>query len=250
MIQMAVLRILTTGREQESEDDVMKTTELYAGIIKEPVKPLVPHEAAPQIEVLGKEVKIPTILLSLDAYCNTYYITKASGTDEVGWLGTVQKLEDRRYLIDKVFLFNQQVIGAHCEFDQNDIGKFYNEMLKKDPANKLLLNSILFWGHLHPGEMTEPSSQDEEQMELFAHNPFFIRGIFTRVGKCVFTFFDYQRGIKIIDCPWQLRLEDSERQDAIAREMGEKVKRSFFSKEGLYDVFSKGGLYGGRKSRD
>lgn len=217
----------------------MKTNELYTGLIEEPVKPLVPHEATPQIEVLGEEVTVPTILLSLEAYSDTHYIAESAGSDEVGWLGTVQKLDGDKYLIGKVFLFNQQVSGAHCEFDQKDIGKFYTDMLK-DPANKSILNSILFWGHLHPGDMTEPSGQDEEQMELFAHNPFFIRGIFTRGGKCVFTFFDYERKVKIVDCPWQLHLVDNERREAIAREIKEKVRNGSF--------FAKGGRYG-RKSR-
>ena len=210
----------------------MRTTEFYTAVIEEPVKPLIPHKAAPQVEVLRKETVAPTILLSLEAYTDTHYIMESCGDDEVGWLGTVQKLEDGRYLIGKVFLFHQQVSGAHCEFDQKDIGKFYHEMLQRDPANKSVLNSILFWGHLHPGNMTEPSGQDEEQMELFAHNPFFIRGIFTRGGKCVFTFFNYERNVKIVDCPWQLHLADNERRDAIAREIKEKVKVGSFSFNG------------------
>ena len=208
----------------------MKTAEPYAGIVEKPMKPLVPHEAEPRIEVLGEEVPIPTILLSLEAYSDTHYIIESSGNDEVGWLGTVQKLDGNKYLIGKVLLFNQQVSGAHCEFDQKDIGKFYSDMLK-DPANKPTLNSILFWGHLHPGDMTEPSGQDEDQMELFAHNPFFIRGIFTRGGKCVFTFFNYERKVMIYDCPWRLHLADSARREAIIREIKEKVRRgSFFEK--------------------
>ncbi len=208
----------------------MNMPDLFGIAIKEQVRPLAPHEANSQIEVLGAGVIIPTILLSFRAYSDTHYIIESAGHNEVGWLGTVQKLEEDRYLIDRVFLFNQDVSGAHCEFDQEDIGKFYHEMLK-DPVNKPILSSILFWGHLHPGNMTEPSGQDEEQMELFAHNPFFIRGIFTRPGKCVFTFFDYARGVKITDCPWQLHLEDEERKKAIAGEIREKVRAGRFNKK-------------------
>lgn len=211
----------------------MKTAnEIYTGFVEESVKPLVPHEATSRVEVMGEEVQVPTILLSLEAYTDTHYIMEASGGDEVGWLGTVQKLDGDRYLIGKVFLFHQQVSGAHCEFDQKDIGRFYADMLKQDSANKLVLNSMLFWGHLHPGDMSEPSGQDEDQMELFAHNPFFIRGIFTRGGKCVFDFFDYERKVKIIDCPWLLHLADDNRRKTIADEIKKKVRNGSFSLRG------------------
>jgi hypothetical protein len=219
---------------------VKNQSDIYTGpgFAEEAIKPLVPHEAEAKIEVMT-EMQIPTILLSLEAYTDTHYIMEAAGNDEVGWLGTVQKLDGDRYLIGKVFLFNQQVSGAHCEFDQGSIGKFYTDMLKQDPANKSVLNSMLFWGHLHPGDMTEPSGQDDEQMELFAHNPFFIRGIFTRGGKCVFDFFDYTQKVKITDCPWLMHLGDDTRRKTIADEIKAKVKNGSFH--------SKGGGYGGRK---
>ncbi len=207
---------------------------------EEPVKPLFPHEAEPQIQSMV-EVVTPTILLSLEAYTDTHYIMEAAGNDEVGWLGTVNKLDDGHYLIEKVFLFDQQVSGTHCEFDQASIGKFYTDMLQRDTANKKILNSLLFWGHLHPGDMTEPSGQDDDQMELFAHNPFFIRGIFTREGKCVFDFFDYTKNVKITDCPWQMHLGDDKRRKAIAKEIKDKVKAGSF--------YEKGGKNAARKNR-
>ena len=85
----------------------MKTAnEVYTGFAEESVKPLVPHEATSRVEVMGEEVQVPTILLSLEAYTDTHYIMEASGGDEVGWLGTVQKLDGDKYLIGKVFLFH------------------------------------------------------------------------------------------------------------------------------------------------
>ncbi len=164
----------------------------------------------------------PTIALSLPAYIDTNHIIAAAGSDEIGWLGSVKKNGDT-YLIEQVFLFRQEVSGGHCEFDAASLGRFYAEMLKADPANKSLLNRILFWGHLHPGDMTEPSGQDDNQMDSFAHNPYFIRGIFTRGGKVVFTFFDYGNKLKIVDCPWELAVPDDDRRATIAQEIREKV---------------------------
>ena len=192
------------------------------------IQPLTPHEASPVVERLGVEESVPTILLSLEAYRDTHCIIAASGTDEIGWLGTVRLLGDERYLIERLFLFSQHVSGSHCEFDQTDVGTFWSDMLQADPANKAVLNSIRFWGHLHPGDMTSPSGQDEHQMELFAHNTYFIRGIFTRKGICKFDFFDYKRGVKIVDCPWSLYWGDEKRQQEIDEEVAEKVRGASF----------------------
>lgn len=188
-----------------------------------PAVPPVPHQAKPEVELLA-ERKIPTIFLSLPAYQDTYLIIKESGDEELGWLGTVKRLDDDAYLIERIFLFEQDVSASHCNFDQKDLGKFWLEMLKRDPANREMLNSILFWGHLHPDNMTEPSGQDEDQMEVFKHNQFFIRGIFTRGGEGRFTFFNYALGYKVTDCSWRIWAENEERQNVLAAEIQEKKK--------------------------
>lgn len=191
------------------------------------VIPPAPHEADPvfeRIDSLGNSLDPPTILLSLEAYVDTTAIISVAGSEEIGWLGTVKKLPDEHYEIGRVFLFPQEVGHSHTEFDPAGLGKFYTDLLKQDPANREMLSSILFWGHLHPGDMTGASDQDEDQMTAFAHNEFFIRGIFTRGGKCVFTFYDYRRGLKITDCPWQITC-GTERKAAMAKEVAEKVRK-------------------------
>jgi hypothetical protein len=183
--------------------------------------------------------EIPTILVSLEAYRDMNYILEESGREEIGWLGSVQETEDGEYLIDNVFLIKQTVSSAHCEFDQNSVSQFYVEMLKTDPANKELLNRILFWGHAHPGSWVGPSLQDEDQMELFAHNKYFIRGIFSRQGNCCFTFFDYERKVKFVDCPWQIQIpvnEDEARRKEISKDIKKKV-----SHEGGFGLWPKTG---------
>ncbi len=195
-------------------------------------KSLVPHNAEPKIEILAGSA--PMIYLSLEAYRDINYIIEAAGEDEIGWLGSVKILKDNVYCIDRIFLFEQEVSGAHCEFESKDLGKFCMDMLKKDRANKELLNRVFFWGHLHPGDMIEASSQDDEQMETLDNGKFFIRGIFTRGGQCMFTFYDYSMKIRVIDCPWGLYCgdDDDKRRKEIIEEVREKVKkRSYGSKE-------------------
>jgi hypothetical protein len=193
----------------------------------EPASPLTPHTPETKVERMG-DSPIPSILLSIEAYRDIQYIMDESGREEIGWLGSVRETEDNKYLIEKVFLFKQTVSFGHCELDQNNVSQFYVDMLKENPANKPLLNSILFWGHVHPGDWVGPSRQDEDTMELFAHNKFFIRGIFSRSGHCSFTFFDYERKLKIVDCPWSVYIADDDaRKKKIAKEIKEKVSNSY-----------------------
>ncbi|MBI2633237.1 MAG: hypothetical protein HYW78_02485 [Parcubacteria group bacterium] len=149
-------------------------------------KSLVPHNAEPKIEILAGSA--PMIYLSLEAYRDINYIIEAAGEDEIGWLGSVKILKDNVYCIDRIFLFEQEVSGAHCEFESKDLGKC----------------------------------------------KFFIRGIFTRGGQCMFTFYDYSMKIRVIDCPWGLYCgdDDDKRRKEIIEEVREKVKkRSYGSKE-------------------
>jgi hypothetical protein len=184
-----------------------------------------PHVAETKVERLGAS-EIPTILVSIEALRDMNYIMGESGREEISWLGSVKETESGRYLIERVFLFKQSVSAGHTEIDQGSLAQFYGDMLKADPANRTLLNQILFWGHVHPGGWVGPSMQDEDQMDLFAHNKYFIRGIFSREGHCSFTFFDYERKLKFVDCPWHIDIQignDENRRKEIAKEIKKKV---------------------------
>lgn len=185
--------------------------------------PLAPHRASPQFKALLPH-EAPEVLISLEAYRDTTYIIGASGSLEVGWIGGVQELGGNKYLIDRVFLFRQNVSMGHCEFDDDDLIAFSKELLLRDPANKALLTSMKFWGHLHPGDMTAASQQDDDQMRVLSNESYFIRGIFTRTGKAHFTFYDYRRRIEIDDCQWSFHIADNPaRKEEIEKDMKEKV---------------------------
>ncbi|MDP3985253.1 MAG: hypothetical protein Q8P82_00680 [bacterium] len=182
---------------------------------------LSPHGADPSIELI--EPVIPRIILGFEAFRDTNLIIEASPVHEVGWLGTVEKLDSSIYRINEVFILAQEVSGTHCEFTPTGLAEFYQGFAATVEGRKQL-GSLLFWGHLHPGNMVDPSGQDEEQMVQFNHNECFIRGIFTRNGQCKFTFFDYKRGIKIVDCPWTVDFGNAARREEIRAELVEKVR--------------------------
>ena len=185
-------------------------------------------------EDAGKVIKVeaktavrsspPTILISHEAFRDIKFILESCPDHEIGWLGTVENMEDNEYLIKDIFIFEQEAGPGHCDLDAKEIGKFCYELLKKDEKNKDIVPKLLFWGHVHPGSFAEPSSQDDAQMKAFSDNPYFISGIFTRGGKWTFTFFDYENKREYHRCVWKLSFYDPKRKEEIVNQVKEKVK--------------------------
>jgi hypothetical protein len=165
----------------------------------------------------------PKVCITPNAYADMLVIAENSGSDEVGWLGTVNKLNNGRYLIEEIFLPAQQVCGATCELSEDGIGELFTELAQ---TNFDACEHMHFWGHVHPGNCTSPSGQDDQQMGLFAHNDFFIRGIFGRNGRAEFTFCDYTKGILWTDVQWSIYCPiDENRRAKWAKEVKQKVKK-------------------------
>lgn len=152
-------------------------------------------------------------------------IESVPGNNEVGWLGTVLE-EDGVYTIDELFLFEQRVHSATCEITGEALSKVIEPIMDKDPRRGSdVIKRLRFWGHLHPHNSPSPSGQDEDQMNAFKDAPFFIRGIFCPNGKCEFTFYDFESGVRWLKCPWSLdTASNSARRDFIRKEIQEKVE--------------------------
>lgn len=189
------------------------------------VVPIRLGDTEPYIELFRRP--LPTLVISPRAYLDTRYIIEAVPESEAAWLGSIEILPGERYLLKQVYLFEQTATRTQCVIDSRDLNRFYTEALRAGGTQREEAASIRFWGHLHPpGEPAVPSLQDEVMLAAFDHNPFFIRGIYTKEGSCHVTFVDYQQGWKIHRCPCEVMvpIEDvGERAAAIAREVAEKV---------------------------
>lgn len=166
---------------------------------------------------------MPRVLIARGAYMDMYYIAAASGSDEISWLGTVRKKGDT-FLVEEVFLFEQKVSGASTNLEPTDVAAVATDLIQRGELEKV--NNIKFWGHVHPGNSTSPSGQDESQMDVFRDgNDWFLRGIFGRNGRAEFTLLDYSRGMRFNDVPWELFVPDSAVREAeIKAQVAQKVK--------------------------
>ncbi len=172
-----------------------------------PLVRLAAHNFDPSVNVLNE---FPKVLITREAYRDMCCIVSESGSNEVGWLGTVSE-EGGVFTIESVFLPKQKVHGTTCEITPEGIGELSTELLSQ-PNGMDICNSIRFWGHVHPDNNTSPSGQDDDQMKLLAEScpNFFVRGILGKRGRMEFTIFWYERNLVFLDVPWGIKEDEDD----------------------------------------
>ena len=143
----------------------------------------------------------PTLFISNDAYLKMQeYI--AQSNKEIGWLGTCSR-QDEDYIINNVYLFDQEVHETTCEITEEGLNKFALELMEK-PNGMDIWNNICLWGHSHVNMGVLPSSQDNNQLDFFLKNMkegFFLRYIGNKKGEI---------GLQIVDIDKNIILDEKE----------------------------------------
>lgn len=185
-------------------------------------KKFVPHEFVPKVELVEG---LPRVLVSREAYEDMFLLVEESH-QEVGWLGTVRRM-GRDFLIEEVFLFDQEVTAATCEITPDGLASMAQELIESRPDGMDVVNRLCFWGHSHVNMGTSPSGQDETQLRELASNAgeFFIRGILNKGGRMEFTVALISLGIVVRDAGWELyEPADEIRRARWQREIAAKVR--------------------------
>ncbi len=182
----------TTGGEKKEEGFFFQ---------RDPDAPLRPKSFSPRAEMLSFS---PKVLITPEAYMRIQLYVEI-GRLEVGWLGTATQLPNGNFLIDQTFLLEQEVTGTETELSVDGQNKLVEELLSPGTDAALdRVNRLRFWGHSHVRMGTSPSGTDESTMMRFANEgmPFYLRGIFNKLGRGEFTIYYYDRGFRICDAPW------------------------------------------------
>lgn len=164
--------------------------------------PLKPHFAHSRAELIFKP-SAPTVYITPDAYKRIcLYVELAP--QEVGWLGTVSKRPDGNFIIDEVFLVEQEVTAVETELSVDGCAKLVVELLEGGEPGLERANKLQFWGHSHVRMGTTPSGTDEQTMRRFADegHEFYVRGIFNKLGRGTFDVYYFNKGYRILDVPW------------------------------------------------
>jgi hypothetical protein len=168
---------------------------------------------------------VPTISIKSIAYEKMVYYV-ADCEKEIGWLGEVEK-KDNQYIINDVFLFEQESDATTCEITPESVCKFMEDMILGDKENGMArANRLRLWGHSHVRMGVTPSGQDETQMETFKKNgsDFFIMVIGNKKGDLRFELWDFITGLRYEDVQWQHYILSQIHRDKIKEEIEKKVK--------------------------
>lgn len=178
-------------------------------------------------------VRYPTIFVTEEVLERMQCYTDLA-TTEIGWFVDVEKLPSGDYLLYKVFLFKQDVHASQNRMITDGMAEFAMEMLNRGEEGIKAISDLRCWVHSHVFWETDPSERDLTQMLQFGQRgigggkkmPWFIMGIVNKKGRMTFTLYDFERGVKIVDLPWQLVKERPAALAAeVADEFGSKIRQ-------------------------
>lgn len=80
-------------------------------------------------------------------------------TDEIGWHGTVQRVSEKKFIIDKILVFPQIVSGTEVTPDETEFNKWMLQFFEDDEDDTI--QRMRFHGHSHVNMGTTPSGTDD-----------------------------------------------------------------------------------------
>lgn len=106
---------------------------------------------------------------------------------EVGWLGIVEKLGERTYVVGDIHVPKQEANSGTCEITPEGL----NELVAALPADQT--DKVRLWGHSHGSGGVFASGQDETQAMEMLNNcqDYVIRVICNKAHVMSVSFFDY-----------------------------------------------------------
>lgn len=166
---------------------------------------------------------MPFVIISKEALIKMQLYVEGC-FDEIGWLGTVTQNDENVFFIHDVYLFEQKVHSTTTEITPEGLSSFAEELLQQ-PDGVDIWNNIKLWGHSHVNMSTNPSAQDDNQMETFSEggHPWFLRIIANKKGEFHIDLYDFQQGIIYSNLPWWEETTDLER--AIEKQITELKKQ-------------------------
>lgn len=199
-----------------------------------------PHNFQPKVIA---RMPIPTIYFTPEAFADMWILVDEVG-DEVGWLGSVRRIKGGGYLVDKIYLIEQEISASTTELSEEGVSKLMMELLKEEDG-VAKADTIRFWGHSHVNMDTFASATDNAQMQVFKENgcEYFIRAILNKRGRIQCWLYLYDKGLKVDDVPWAVHYQyDLSRRETWKKEIKDKLKKIAWSynKGGYQDGYGAG----------
>lgn len=180
----------------------------------------------------------PTLYIEPKAMIKMRHIIQEC-KEEVGWLGSIKEL-DKDFILEDVFIFEQEVHAATCEITPDGLDKFANEVLAL-PNGIELINSLKFWGHSHVNMSIYPSGQDDNQLKDFAgENKYYFRAIGNKKDELKIDFIDYESNLAYININYELYVPGiQEELESLKKDIKEKVKPKSYGYTAYTNTYGK-----------
>lgn len=125
---------------------------------------------------------------------------------EIGWKGTVSRIDDEHFIIKDVFVPPQTVTAASYRTDQAEFAKWLQTLSDED------YNSLRFDGHSHVDMSVTPSSLDikkqKEVVEQLNDDGYYIFVIMNKKFDIKITVYDYKRNLVTEDNEVEIIIPD------------------------------------------
>lgn len=145
----------------------------------------------PIFETFDDNEAYPIVYYTADVAVAIDYIVH-SQAHEVAWLGLVDRISDKKYLIYKIYIPEQTVSAATADIESESISKLVMQIMDdgEDPSR------LRYHGHSHVNMDVIPSAVDQDHMsDYLEHADWFIREIRNKKGKKKLDLFNKELGV-------------------------------------------------------
>jgi hypothetical protein len=175
------------------------TTEVYDTILQQFISYLQKHKGnkikfeASLDDVNPKDYIIPTVEITADAYLKQLALI-SNNTGEVGWHGTVEKIDDCTYRITNILVYPQTVSAAKVTVDE----KGYGEWLIKELPDEIF-NKLRYQAHSHVNMTCSPSGLDDQTydgiLQTLHDDDYYIFAIWNKKNELNMWVYDFKQGV-------------------------------------------------------
>lgn len=140
-------------------------------------------------QIVQQSTSYPILYISPTAYSKMFSYVQLH-SKEIGWMGSVDRVDNMTYVLKDVYLLKQKAHGTTCELDPEAILEICEQRIEKGEYD------IFLWGHSHATMGVNPSSQDNKEHSGFMDkNSFFIMLIMNKDSKLFISIGDNEEGV-------------------------------------------------------
>lgn len=168
----------------------------------------------------------PTVFFTDTAWAKLWQLIDVC-KKEVGWFGTVEEFDNGDFLIEDIFVPEQEVTLAETDIKSEAMAQLALDLEMRGIDS----TKLRYWGHSHVNMAVSPSATDEDQIAEYLDDvEWFIRGIHNKRGEQKIDVYDVNAGFiyQCVDgCRLPAELGETESAEFLADVKANVVERVY-----------------------